>query len=305
VAPVAQTGPVVSGTPQPGSTLTASSGTWSGNPTAYWYQWLRCDATGASCAPLAGAVGTTYTPTTTDVGSVFSVQVTAANEGAEAVASAHSSVVSTVPPLRVQDTTALVTGTSVTATLPAAPAPGDLLVALVSAVGANGLSSTLQAPTGWTKVGSGVDVPGLGGGIAVLWRIAQAGDSATSTFAKSGLASGMRVHLFEYRAAAGWPANPVAASNSGSTAGGVSITSGPLAATGSRAGLLFAGVDVAGPNTTFANAWPAGYRSIAADAGHVETAESLLGYVFGPYSAAETWVGARSAALQQVVFVTN
>jgi hypothetical protein len=73
--------PVISGTAQQGQTLTASRGTWSGNPTGYAYQWLRCDATGANCSAVSGVVGSSYSLGRPDVGSTLRVVVLASNSG--------------------------------------------------------------------------------------------------------------------------------------------------------------------------------------------------------------------------------
>jgi hypothetical protein len=51
-APSNTAAPTVSGTQRVSSTLTASNGTWTGSPTAYTYQWQRCDGSGANCAKL-------------------------------------------------------------------------------------------------------------------------------------------------------------------------------------------------------------------------------------------------------------
>jgi hypothetical protein len=76
---VVGTAPVLSGLPVQGQTLTADRGRWSGGPTEYAYQWSRCDAAGAACTPIAGAVAPTYAVGPQDVGSTLKVTVTARN----------------------------------------------------------------------------------------------------------------------------------------------------------------------------------------------------------------------------------
>jgi hypothetical protein len=82
-------------TPERGQTLTATAGTWAGDqPITFRYQWERCNASGASCAAIAGAVAQTYTVTTADVGNTLRVTVTATNvTGARSASSATTSVV--------------------------------------------------------------------------------------------------------------------------------------------------------------------------------------------------------------------
>jgi hypothetical protein len=65
--------PVISGTPQVGSTLTASNGTWTGGPTGFADQWL------SGGSPISGATSPTYTPITGDIGAMLAVTVTATN----------------------------------------------------------------------------------------------------------------------------------------------------------------------------------------------------------------------------------
>jgi Concanavalin A-like lectin/glucanases superfamily/Ig domain of plant-specific actin-binding protein len=80
--------PTVSGTAQDGRPLTAGPGIWSGTqPINYGYQWQRCSSSGANCSPIAGATTTTYTPTSTDVGSTVKVTITASNMASSAIAS--------------------------------------------------------------------------------------------------------------------------------------------------------------------------------------------------------------------------
>jgi hypothetical protein len=71
--------PAIAGTPQLGATLTADRGRWAGGPTSFTYQWNDCDATGANCASIAGAVAPTYVPGTADAGMRITVTVTATN----------------------------------------------------------------------------------------------------------------------------------------------------------------------------------------------------------------------------------
>src|SRR5262249_39715463 len=65
------------------------------------YQWMRCDTNGGSCADIAAATATSYTPTSVDQGSSIRVRVTATNPAAATPAvSAATSVVGAplVPP---------------------------------------------------------------------------------------------------------------------------------------------------------------------------------------------------------------
>lgn len=71
--------PLVGGTAAQGQKLTADVGSWTGGPTSFAYAWLRCDSTGANCAPIAGAAGKTYTVAAEDAGSTLRVDVTGAN----------------------------------------------------------------------------------------------------------------------------------------------------------------------------------------------------------------------------------
>jgi hypothetical protein len=87
--------PTVSGTAQEGSTLTASTGTWSNSPTGYAYAWSRCDRNGDACAAVAGATASTYAVGAADVGQTLRVTVTAANaDGAASSTSAPTAAVS-------------------------------------------------------------------------------------------------------------------------------------------------------------------------------------------------------------------
>ena len=94
-APPANTAaPTITGNARVGETLTAQNGTWSNNPTAFQYQWQRCNASGAGCANIAGATQKTYLVTPADSGRTMRVRVTGINaEGAVNARSAQTAVV--------------------------------------------------------------------------------------------------------------------------------------------------------------------------------------------------------------------
>lgn len=85
--------PRISGSATVGSTLTASQGSWSGDPTSYAYQWVRCPAnggnpSGSNCAVIGGASTSSYIVADADVDRRLRVRVTAANaDGQRTVAS--------------------------------------------------------------------------------------------------------------------------------------------------------------------------------------------------------------------------
>jgi len=71
--------PAISGTPAPGQALQVSAGSWSQTPTAYAYQWQRCNANGRLCVAIAGATTASYALTASDAdhGVLAVVQATA------------------------------------------------------------------------------------------------------------------------------------------------------------------------------------------------------------------------------------
>jgi hypothetical protein len=86
VAPVNTAPPTISGTPTVGQTLTASNGTWSNSPTAYAYQWVRCNGGGNSCVNVSNGTQKTYTLVGADAGHTMRVRVTASNADGSATA---------------------------------------------------------------------------------------------------------------------------------------------------------------------------------------------------------------------------
>lgn len=91
--------PAISGRAEQGRTLQASNGTWTGQPTSYAYQWVRCGPNGGrpdggDCAILSGATSRNYRLTAADVDFRMRVRVTASNaDGSRTVASNPTGVV--------------------------------------------------------------------------------------------------------------------------------------------------------------------------------------------------------------------
>lgn len=85
--------PTISGTARVGQVLTASPGTWSGNPApTFTYQWQR------GTTNISGATSATYTLVAADAGQTVRVIVTATNsEGSDDATSAATAAVTQIP----------------------------------------------------------------------------------------------------------------------------------------------------------------------------------------------------------------
>jgi DNA-binding beta-propeller fold protein YncE len=126
--------PGIAGTTINLQTLAASPGSWTNNPTKFAYKWQDCDATGASCAAIAGATASTYTLALSDVGDTIRVAVTATNAGAGVTATSGPTAVIAPALVPWADT----------------PAPGPLAAPSVS--GAATVGSALACSTGrWSN----------------------------------------------------------------------------------------------------------------------------------------------------------
>jgi hypothetical protein len=92
--------PTIAGTAREGETLTADPGAWTGTqPITYAYEWQRCNATGASCAAISGAIAKTYALTKVDAGATLRVKVTATDAGGNTSAtSVPTAVVASAAP---------------------------------------------------------------------------------------------------------------------------------------------------------------------------------------------------------------
>ena len=99
-APTNTARPTIGGDTIVGHELTADSGSWTGSPTSFAYQWLRCDTSGAFCFRVAGATGRTYGVRFADVYGTVRVAVTARNaDGSRTIRSLPSDVVQPVQPV--------------------------------------------------------------------------------------------------------------------------------------------------------------------------------------------------------------
>jgi thermitase len=89
--------PVLSGAAEDGQTVSATTGSWSGSPTGFAYQWQRCDSTGW-CGSITGATTNSYGVTTADVGDRLRVVVTATNPGGSTSATSAATAPVTAAP---------------------------------------------------------------------------------------------------------------------------------------------------------------------------------------------------------------
>lgn len=93
-APPASAGaPSVTGAPRVGETLVATTGTWTGDPTSFAFQWERCDTSALACVVVAGATSAEFVVTVTDIGSRMRVTVSATNAGGTGTSSSDATAV--------------------------------------------------------------------------------------------------------------------------------------------------------------------------------------------------------------------
>jgi hypothetical protein len=95
-APVATANPVITGTPAVGSTLTCSTGTFSGSaPITYAYQWF------ANAVAISGATGSTYVPVEADQGKAVTCRVTASNSVGSSSATSNAVSIALLPKINI------------------------------------------------------------------------------------------------------------------------------------------------------------------------------------------------------------
>jgi hypothetical protein len=81
--------PSIAGSLIDGQTLTGAKGSWSGSEPSFSYQWLLCNAAGASCKEISGAAGTTLGLLTSEIGSTLRLAVTATNSAGSTTATSE------------------------------------------------------------------------------------------------------------------------------------------------------------------------------------------------------------------------
>jgi hypothetical protein len=91
--------PVVSGTAVLGGTIHVDTGKWSGVPKTFNYQWVRCNANGRACAPIAGDRSDSHTIVRRDVAHalVAIVQARSETDSRAVLSLASAPVAGTVP----------------------------------------------------------------------------------------------------------------------------------------------------------------------------------------------------------------
>jgi hypothetical protein len=78
--------PVIAGSAAQGQVLDTSSGSWTGSPSSYAYQWQDCDVSGGGCLSLSGATSSTYVLAAGDVGHTLRIIVSASNSAGVGIA---------------------------------------------------------------------------------------------------------------------------------------------------------------------------------------------------------------------------
>jgi hypothetical protein len=195
--PVNTVAPAVTGTAQVRNDLTCSTGTWSGPPTSYSYQWKRG-------ATNVGTNSNTYTLVAADVGSTMTCVVTATNSlgSANATSNATSAVTANVPAAPTIGTATAVSGTSATVSYTAPSDNGGATITSYTAVSSPG-SITGSLST----AGSGtITVSGLTLGTSYTFTVYatnSVGNSANSSASNSVTPNELYWEAFLYYAASG------------------------------------------------------------------------------------------------------
>ena len=165
--------PQISGSAMQGQTLTATTGTWTNDPTSFAFQWLHCgqdggNGDGSNCPAIAGATTNSLQLQASDVGFRIRVRVTATNAAGSGTAASNPTGLvaavnapkNTVPP-----------------TISGTPLVGRVLtLARGTWTGTAPISYRYQ----WLRCdGNGGGCISIGGAVGLSWRITLASNGHT------------------------------------------------------------------------------------------------------------------------------
>ena len=172
--------PTIAGSATQGQSLNASSGSWTGSPTSYTYQWLRC--TSGSCTPETGATSSTYVVARTDAGSQIEVEVTAVNAVGSSAAAISAPTVA-IP----------VVGTTTTLAASQNPAPTGAVVTLTATISPSVDGGTVTFSQAGTPIVGCAGLPAAGATGSVTCTgttFGQGDDALTAAYSGDGAYAG-------------------------------------------------------------------------------------------------------------------
>ncbi len=264
IAPVNTGSPTVSGSAVEGQTLSASSGSWSGSPTSYAYQWEDCNSAGEGCSSIGGATGTSYKLLAGDVGSRLRVMVTASNGAGSGLpaSSAPTAVVTAPPPPPANTGPPVVSGSAV---------EGQTLSATAGSWSGSGISYGYQ----WEDCNtSGEGCSSIGGATGTSYKLASTDVGFTLrvvvTAANTG-GSAKAASAATAVVALAAPVNTALPVVSGSAAEGQTLSASSGSWTGSPTSYTYAWEDCNGSGEGCANittATTSTYKLASTDVGH-------------------------------------
>jgi hypothetical protein len=97
IVPESVTRPLITGAAITGETLKVSTGTWTGSPSSFSYQWQDCNSAGAACANISGASASSYKLKGSDVGHTVRAVISAENEAGSSAASSGATALVSAP----------------------------------------------------------------------------------------------------------------------------------------------------------------------------------------------------------------
>ena len=199
--------------PHFGSVLGASTGTWSGIPTSYSYQWNRCNGGGTGCVPITGAKSANYAVLAdADTGSTFTAAVTASNTSGSKTATSAASGITTraAPPFNLTSTIA--DGAQVSGSVTWQVTPGVSANFLEFFIDGVLMQTDSAAPYIYNNATTGkLDTTTLANGTHVLGALALSADNETYSFSGATVTVANQIALVQSAAVEGSGVSSVAA----------------------------------------------------------------------------------------------